>query len=78
MCGTPYCSRVGINNYVVNPKNVGIRIWQNECVKYDKIEIAAILSESNIYPKCILLVSGLVFCGVGGIGVGGSDGGGLG
>ena len=40
--------RLGINNLVVNPLNLGIIIWRKKSINYDQIEIAARLRKSHI------------------------------
>ena len=52
----PITDRVAKSNFFVNSENLGIRIWRKNCVNYDKIENAARLRKSHIYPKCIVFL----------------------
>ena len=40
--------RVAISNFSVNSENLGIRIWQKNCLNYDKFLIATRLRISQI------------------------------
>ena len=48
--------RVGISEFFVNPKNLGINIWQKKGKNYDKIVSATRMGKSNIEYKCIFVL----------------------